>query len=109
MASFRKSIDTYCVLGPWLVTADEIADPSGLALRLAVNGALRQDSNTRHLIFDVPRLIEYASSMYTLHPGDVILTGTPAGVGPVHPGDVLTARVEGIGSAEIRVALGYAG
>jgi 2-keto-4-pentenoate hydratase/2-oxohepta-3-ene-1,7-dioic acid hydratase in catechol pathway len=109
MPGFRKSIDTYSVLGPWLVTADEIADPNSLDLRLAVNGTVRQDSNTRHLIYNVQRLIELASAMYTLHPGDVIMTGTPAGVGPVQPGDVLNASVQGIGSAEIRIASAYDG
>jgi 2-keto-4-pentenoate hydratase/2-oxohepta-3-ene-1,7-dioic acid hydratase in catechol pathway len=109
MPCFRKSIDTYSVLGPWLVTADEIADPNALDLRLAVNGALRQDSNTRHLIYNVQRLVECASSMYTLHPGDIIMTGTPSGVGPVRPGDVLSAYVQHIGSAEIRIADAYAG
>jgi 2-keto-4-pentenoate hydratase/2-oxohepta-3-ene-1,7-dioic acid hydratase in catechol pathway len=109
MPGFRKSIDNYSVLGPWLVTADEIADPNSLDLRLAVNGTVRQDSNTRHLIYNVQRLIELASAMYTLHPGDVIMTGTPAGVGPVQPGDVLNASVQGIGSAEIRIASAYDG
>jgi 2-keto-4-pentenoate hydratase/2-oxohepta-3-ene-1,7-dioic acid hydratase in catechol pathway len=101
--SLRKSIDSYSVLGPWLVTADEIRDPGRLDLSLRVNGELRQSSNTRYLIFDVPRLIEYASSFYTLHPGDVIMTGTPEGVGPVTPGDVIEATVEGIGSMSVQV------
>jgi len=101
--SFRKSIDSYTVLGPWLVTADEIPDPGGLDLRLEVNGERRQHSNTRHLIFDVPQLIEYASSFYTLYPGDVIMTGTPEGVGPVRAGDSITATVERIGSMTVAV------
>ena len=101
--SFRKSIDSYTVIGPWLVTADEVGDPGGLDLELAVNGELRQRSNTRHLIFDVPRLIEYASSFYTLYPGDMIMTGTPEGVGPVRAGDTIVARVDGIGSMTVAV------
>ena len=101
--SFRKSIDSYAVLGPWLVTKDEIADPGKLDLRLWVNGELRQESNTRHLIFDVPRLIEYASAAYTLYPGDIIMTGTPEGVGPVSVGDVLEAEIEGIGRMTVAV------
>jgi len=105
---FRKSIDTYSVLGPWLVTADEIADPNSLDLSIAVNGEPRQSSNTRYLVYNVQRLIEFASSMYTLHPGDIIMTGTPAGVGPVKPGDALHAHVQGIGEADIRIAPAYA-
>jgi 2,4-diketo-3-deoxy-L-fuconate hydrolase len=101
--SFRKSIDTYSVLGPCFVTDDEIADPGNLDLTLWVNGEERQRSNTRYLIFDIPRLIEYASSFYTLHPGDVIMTGTPEGVAPVQPGDTIRLTVEKIGTLEIAV------
>ncbi|HEX9877395.1 MAG TPA: fumarylacetoacetate hydrolase family protein [Gammaproteobacteria bacterium] len=101
--SFRKSIDTYSVLGPWLVTADEIGDPGDLDLELRVNGELRQSSNTKYLIFDLPRLIEYASSFYTLYPGDILMTGTPEGVGPVRAGDVVAATIEGIGSMTVAV------
>jgi 2-keto-4-pentenoate hydratase/2-oxohepta-3-ene-1,7-dioic acid hydratase in catechol pathway len=104
---WRKSVDTYSVLGPWLVTADEIVDPGNLALELSVNGELRQSSNTRQLVLDVPGLIEWASSMYALLPGDVIMTGTPAGVGPVVPGDVILASIEGVGEATVRVAGHY--
>src|SRR5215510_8216183 len=75
--SFRKSVDTHSVLGPWLVTADEISDPGRLDLHIAVNGEQRQKSNTSRLILGVPELIELASSFYTLYPGDVIFTGTP--------------------------------
>jgi 2-keto-4-pentenoate hydratase/2-oxohepta-3-ene-1,7-dioic acid hydratase in catechol pathway len=105
---FRKSIDTYSVLGPWLVTADEIGDPNRLDLSITVNGEMRQSSNTKYLVYDVERLIEFGSSMYTLHPGDVIMTGTPAGVSPVKPGDALHAYVEGVGEADIRIAPSYA-
>lgn len=107
--SFRKSPDSYAVLGPWMVTADELGDPGNLALALSVNAELRQSSNTRLLVYDVPKLIEYASSWYTLHPGDVILTGTPDGVGPVKPGDVIHASIEKIGAFSMRVADQYAG
>ncbi|MER0784380.1 fumarylacetoacetate hydrolase family protein [Pseudomonas aeruginosa] len=106
--SYRKSPDTYSVVGPWLVTPDEIPDPDVLDLRLHVNDELRQDANTRLLILNVRRVIAYASALYTLHPGDVIMTGTPAGVGPVVPGDVLKAYVEKIGELSIRVADTYA-
>ena len=101
--SLRKSPDTYAVLGPWLVTADEIRNPGVLDLRVAVNGEVRQQSNTRHLLLSVPELIEYASSFYTLFPGDVVFTGTPEGVGPINPGDIIVACVEGIGAMEVAV------
>jgi 2-keto-4-pentenoate hydratase/2-oxohepta-3-ene-1,7-dioic acid hydratase in catechol pathway len=105
---FRKSIDTYSVLGPWLVTADEIADPNNLDLSITVNGEMRQNSNTKYLVYNVQRLIEFGSAMYTLHPGDVIMTGTPAGVSPVKPGDKLHAYVQSVGEADIRIASEYA-
>jgi 2-keto-4-pentenoate hydratase/2-oxohepta-3-ene-1,7-dioic acid hydratase in catechol pathway len=109
LPSFRKSIDTYSVLGPWLVTRDEIADPGALDLWLTVNGESRQKSNTRRMVYDVPRLIEYATSFYTLHPGDLIFSGTPEGVGPVKPGDEIRAGIQGVGELLIRVAPEYAG
>jgi 2-keto-4-pentenoate hydratase/2-oxohepta-3-ene-1,7-dioic acid hydratase in catechol pathway len=101
--SMRKSVDSYSVLGPWLVTADEIPNPGELDIEIRVNGEVRQSSNTRNLIFDVPKLIELASSFYTLHPGDIIMTGTPDGVGPVAPGDRLEARIQSIGSMQVAV------
>ncbi|MCP3705639.1 fumarylacetoacetate hydrolase family protein [Paraburkholderia sp. CNPSo 3274] len=103
-AGFRKSADTFAVIGPWITTADEIADPNALDLELTVNGEPRQKSNTRYLIYNVQHLIEYASAMYTLQPGDVIMTGTPAGVGPVKPGDVINARVASLGELTVRMA-----
>jgi 2-keto-4-pentenoate hydratase/2-oxohepta-3-ene-1,7-dioic acid hydratase in catechol pathway len=105
---FRKSIDTYSVLGPWLVTADEIADPNNLDLSIRVNGEVRQSSNTKYLVYNVERLIEFGSAMYTLHPGDIIMTGTPAGVSPVRPGDLLHAYVQGVGEGDVRIASAYA-
>ena len=101
--SVRKSIDSYAVLGPWLVTADEIADPDSLDLEIRVNGETRQKSNTRNMIFSVARLIEFCSAFYTLHPGDVIMTGTPEGVGPVEAGDRMQCTVEDIGSMDVPV------
>jgi 2,4-diketo-3-deoxy-L-fuconate hydrolase len=101
--SLRKSIDSYSVLGPWLATSDEIPNPGILDLELSVNGELRQKANTRDLIMDVSDLIAFASSFYTLLPGDVIMTGTPAGVGPVMPGDVIRARIEKIGEMDVVV------
>jgi 2-keto-4-pentenoate hydratase/2-oxohepta-3-ene-1,7-dioic acid hydratase in catechol pathway len=101
--SFRKSPDGYSVLGPWLVTADEVPDPGVLDLDIAVNGTTRQKSNTKYLILGVPELIELASSFYTLHPGDVIFTGTPEGVSPIQPGDEVRASIQGIGTMNVRV------
>jgi 2-keto-4-pentenoate hydratase/2-oxohepta-3-ene-1,7-dioic acid hydratase in catechol pathway len=109
LPSFRKSIDTYSVLAPWLVTPDEVPDPNALELWLTVNGEPRQRSNTRGMVYDVARLIEYATSFYTLYPGDVIFSGTPEGVGPVKPGDEIRAGIEHIGEFSIRVASAYAG
>ena len=90
--SFRKSVDGYAVAGPWMVTADEVADPDALPISLEVNGETRQNSNTNQLIYDCRRLIEFASSFYTLYPGDLVYTGTPEGVGPIKPGDTITCR-----------------
>lgn len=100
--SMRKSPDGYTVLGPWLTTPDEIADPARLALVITVNGEVRQRANTRDLIMNVPQLIEFASSFYTLKPGDVLMTGTPEGVSQVFPGDLMVAEIEGLG----RMAVG---
>jgi 2,4-diketo-3-deoxy-L-fuconate hydrolase len=101
--SLRKSCETYSVLGPWLVTADEIPDPAGLELQLDVNGERRQQGNTNQMIRDVAALIEYASSFYTLYPGDIFLSGTPAGVGPMKPGDELVATIEKVGTMRVKV------
>jgi 2-keto-4-pentenoate hydratase/2-oxohepta-3-ene-1,7-dioic acid hydratase in catechol pathway len=102
--SLRKSPDSYCVLGPWLVTPDELGDPGALQVSITVNGEPRQDANTRELILNVGELIAWGSSFYTLHPGDVILTGTPQGVGPVKPGDMMHATIERIGSMRVAVS-----
>jgi 2-keto-4-pentenoate hydratase/2-oxohepta-3-ene-1,7-dioic acid hydratase in catechol pathway len=101
--SLRKSPDSYTVVGPWLVTADEISDPGALDLELTVNGERRQKSNTRYLILGVAELIELASSFYTLYPGDIVLTGTPEGVSPISPGDRIVATIERIGTMEVDV------
>jgi 2-keto-4-pentenoate hydratase/2-oxohepta-3-ene-1,7-dioic acid hydratase in catechol pathway len=105
-----KSLDGHCPMGPWLVTKDEIADPHALPLRCRVNGELKQEGNTRDLIFDIPAIIEWLSLGMTLLPGDVIATGTPSGVGfartpPEYlwPGDVVECEVEGIGTIRNRV------
>lgn len=101
--SMRKSIDSYSVLGPWLVTVDEIARPDALEMRLSVNNEPRQAANTRDLIIGIAQLIEWASSYYTLHPGDLLYTGTPAGVGSVQPGDTIDAEIDGIGRMRVAV------
>ena len=101
--SFRKSIDGYSVLGPWFVTADEIKNPGNMPLKLDVNGEVRQDTNTSQLIYDIPKLIEFASSFYTLYPGDVYYTGTPEGVAPVKPGDTIRVVADpALGTLEIK-------
>jgi 2-keto-4-pentenoate hydratase/2-oxohepta-3-ene-1,7-dioic acid hydratase in catechol pathway len=101
--SLRKSLDSYAVLGPWLVTPDELPNAGNLEFSIKVNDELRQHANTSDLIFDIPKLIEYSSSFYTLHPGDIIMTGTPEGVGPVKAGDVMHVEFEGIGKMDVAV------
>ncbi len=105
----RKAGDTFCPVGPWIVTADEVGDPSALRGRLWVNDELRQDANTRDLIVDVPGMIEMASSVMTLYPGDIIASGTPEGVGPIRPGDRLKIEFERIGSMTLDVVQGSTG
>ena len=102
--SLRKSPDSYTVLGPWLVTPDEVGDPGALEVQIAVNGQVRQRERTSELILSVPQLIAWASSFYTLYPGDVLLTGTPQGVGPVKPGDEMLASISRIGEMRVSVS-----
>jgi len=104
--SLRKSIDSYTVLGPCLVTADEVGSPDDLDLRLSVNDDERQCSNTRFLIKKVAELIEFASSFYTLYPGDVLMTGTPEGVAPLYPGDTIEATISRIGTMRVAIRKG---
>lgn len=101
--SHRKSIDSYAVLGPWLVTKEEIPDPDEVAFSLSVNGEQRQRANTRDLLHTIAAIVENASRHYTLYPGDIIMTGTPEGVAPIHPGDVMTIEAEKIGSMAVSV------
>ncbi len=105
-----KSLDTFCPMGPWLVTADEV-DPANLGVKCWVNDELRQNANTRDLIFDIPTLIATISAGITLQPGDVIATGTPAGVGIgftppkfLKRGDRVTIEIEGLGRLSNKVA-----
>ena len=101
--SFRKSVDTYAVLGPWLVTADEINDPGQLDFVLTIENQIRQKNNTRNLILNLQGQIVWASKFYTLHPGDIIMSGTCAGVGPVKPGDVMHLEFQNIGAMDVPV------
>jgi 2-keto-4-pentenoate hydratase/2-oxohepta-3-ene-1,7-dioic acid hydratase in catechol pathway len=105
-----KSLDDSCPMGPWIVTSDEVADPHTLRLLLRVNGVVKQDSNTSLMIFNIPTIIETLSAGLTLEPGDIIATGTPAGVGDartppeyLQPGDVMETEIEGIGMLRNRI------
>lgn len=106
-----KTFDTFCPIGPWIVTADEIGDPHALDIKMTIGGEVLQNSNTRELIFRIPELIEYLSSVFTLEPGDIVSTGTPAGVGFGHKpprwlkaGDECVVYVERIGELRNPVA-----
>jgi 2,4-didehydro-3-deoxy-L-rhamnonate hydrolase len=101
--SLRKSIDTYTVTGPWLTTVDEVPDPQALRLVLRKNGVIRQDGSTSDMIHGVAALIAYASTFYTLYPGDLLFTGTPAGVSPLQHEDELHAECTLLGSMTTRV------
>ena len=99
----RKSFDTFTPLGPWIVTADEIDDPQALDNQLWVNGQVRHDANTCDMTVGVAALIELASSVMTIRPGDIIASGTPEGVGPIQPGDSVKITLEKVGSMELPV------
>ena len=99
-----KTFDTFAPMGPWIVSQEEISDPHNLSVRMVINGETLQNGNTSQLIFNIPRLIAFLSSVFTLEPGDVVSTGTPAGVGAARkpprwllPGDDVAVQVEGIG------------
>ena len=105
--SLGKSFDTHAPIGPWIVTADEVPDPHALDLRCFVNGEKRQDSNTKHLVFNLWDQIEHLSQAMTLEPGDLIFTGTPGGVGAamdprrfLQPGDIVRCEIDGLGAIE---------
>jgi 2-keto-4-pentenoate hydratase/2-oxohepta-3-ene-1,7-dioic acid hydratase in catechol pathway len=101
--SSRKSIDSYAVLGPWIVTRDELPDPDNVDNTLMVNDRLMHEANTRDFAFDVATVLAHVSSFYTLHPGDVIMAGTPAISEPVKDGDIIRASFEGIGEMTVAV------
>lgn len=99
-----KGIDTFCPIGPCITLPDEIGEPIELDVKLYVNGELRQSDNTRSMTFSVPFMISWISRYFTLYPGDIITTGTPEGIAPVHPGDVMEVQVDKIGVLRNRVA-----
>jgi len=101
--SFRKSVDTYAVLGPWMVTADEVPDPQKLDFFLSVNGDVKQKSNTELMIMDLVTQIWWASTYYTLWPGDIIMSGTCAGVSQVKPGDVMHCEIDKVAKCDVKI------
>jgi 2-keto-4-pentenoate hydratase/2-oxohepta-3-ene-1,7-dioic acid hydratase in catechol pathway len=98
-----KGFDTFAVVGPWVVTRDEVPDPHDLHLTLRLNGELRQDTSTEDMAHRIPAQIAWLSQAMTLEPGDLISTGTPSGVGPIKPGDLIEGEVEGIGKIRNQV------
>ena len=99
--SRAKGFDTFCPVGPWIETD---LDPSDLSVKCIVDGQVRQDGRTSQMMFDVPTLIAYVSRAFTLEPGDLILTGTPEGVGPLAPGNRVTVAIEKLGELTVGVA-----
>lgn len=105
----RKAYDTFCPVGPWITTADEVPDPTRLRMQLWVDGELRQDANTQNLVLDIPGMIEMASAVMTLYPGDIIATGTPEGVGPVVAGNKIRIAIDHCGEMTVNVVRGEGG
>jgi 2-keto-4-pentenoate hydratase/2-oxohepta-3-ene-1,7-dioic acid hydratase in catechol pathway len=99
----RKSLDGFTLLGPWITTAEEVADPGRLAVELSVNGELRQRGSTARLQHGVPALLAAAASYFTLQPGDILMTGTPPGVGPLERGDVVRCSIDRLGTLRVEV------
>ena len=100
-----KSLDTFGPIGPRIASVEEIQDPHDLKIELKVNGEVKQSSNTKHLLFKIPDLMEYITSLFTMEPGDIVCTGTPGGIGPVVPGDLIEATIENIGTLTNKVIL----
>jgi 2-keto-4-pentenoate hydratase/2-oxohepta-3-ene-1,7-dioic acid hydratase in catechol pathway len=105
----RKSYDTFCPLGPYIVTRDEVPRYDDIDLLLEVNGEVRQKANTRDLIVDIPDMVRMASSVMTLYPGDIIASGTPAGVGPLKGGDKVKIVISHVGSMTLDVVQSESG
>jgi len=99
----RKSFDTFTPIGPCVVTREEVPDPNALAISCRVNGELRQNGSTREMTLPLPALIAWISSVMTLEPGDVVATGTPAGVGPIRAGDRIEVAIERLGTLAVTV------
>ena len=106
---FRKAYDSFCPVGPWIVTADEVGDPTNLEMKLWVNEDLKQHANTRDLVLATPGMVELPAAVMTLSPGDIIATGTPAGVGQVRAGDRIRIRIERVGEMSVDVVQGTLG
>ena len=106
---FRKAYDTFCPVGPWIVTANEVGDATSLEMKLWVNNEIKQHANTRDLVLDIPGMIEMASAVMTLYPGDIIASGTPAGVGVVRAGDKVRIQIERVGEMIVNVVQGTGG
>lgn len=100
-----KSFDTFGPIGPIIRDVKSIEDPHNLKIELKVNGEIKQSSNTKHLLFKVPKLLEYISKFFTMESGDIIATGTPGGIGPINPGDLIEAKIENIGTLTNKVIL----
>ncbi len=98
--TLAKGMDTFCPLGPWLVPAGSVADPHNLTLELKVDGEVRQKGSTADMVYGIPELIAYISRYMTLEPGDLLLTGTPEGVGPIQPGNRIEGSIDGLGTLE---------
>ena len=106
---FRKAFDTFCPVGPWITTADEVGDPTQLEMKLWVNGELKQHANTRDLVLDIPGMVQMAAAVMTLYPGDIIATGPPAGVGQVKDGDTIRITIDRLGEMNVPVVQGTMG
>jgi 2-keto-4-pentenoate hydratase/2-oxohepta-3-ene-1,7-dioic acid hydratase in catechol pathway len=100
-----KNFDTFGPIGPRIIPREDISDPHTLEIRLKVNGEIRQSSNTKHLLFRIPKILEYISQFVTLEAGDIVATGTPGGVGAVLPGDMIEASIEKIGKISHKIVL----
>jgi len=100
-----KSFDSFGPIGPVIKKVDEIKDPHNLDINLKVNGEIKQSSNTKHLLFKIPETFEFITNFFTMEPGDIIATGTPGGIGPVNPGDLIEVTIENIGTLTNKVIL----
>ncbi|MFX1239236.1 MAG: fumarylacetoacetate hydrolase family protein, partial [Promethearchaeota archaeon] len=98
-----KSLDTFGPIGPRIV--EDIEDPHNLKIELKLNGDIKQSSNTKHLLFKIPEIFEYITKHFTMEPGDIVATGTPGGIGPIQPGDVIEITIEKIGTLKNKVIL----